>query len=80
MHQRHRSTMNPPSVCETKHPCELQFESLSGSGQTRTFPCDVSGHVNMNLLADHALYEYLYVRALIGREFSAPRVLASATG
>lgn len=53
----------------------LRFESLFGAGRGYTFPCDATGHVDMNLLSDTARQNYLYARAVVGRELSRPRVV-----
>jgi hypothetical protein len=55
---------------------EARFCSLSGDGRAMTFPCDAKGKVNLDGLSDRARNNYLYARALMGREFSAPIVMA----
>jgi hypothetical protein len=41
------------------------------------FPCDANGHVNLDGLSEAARNNYLYARALVGREFSTPAVQLS---
>jgi hypothetical protein len=53
---------------------ELRFQSLFDEGRAYSFPCDVSGHVNMDALSERARNNYLYARAVVGREFSMPAV------
>ena len=53
---------------------ELRFQSLSGSGQGFAFPCDRHGRVDLNQLSETARNNYLYARAVVGREFAAPAV------
>jgi hypothetical protein len=39
-----------------------------------SFPCDEQGHVAMDSLSDRARENYLYARAVIGREYAYPLV------
>ena len=50
---------------------ELRFQSLV-DGQCYAFPCDPAGHVDMNQLSDRARNDYLFARALVGRDMAAP--------
>ncbi len=64
-----------------KHPAslfELRFESLFNPGRALAFPCDARGRVEMDGLTDHARRNYLYARAVVGREFSRPAVVNGA--
>ena len=56
---------------------ELRFQSLFDSGRGYAFPCDCAGCVDLDGLTDRARNNYLYARAMVGRELSVPRVLAS---
>ena len=51
---------------------ELRFQSLFNEGRAYAFPCDAEGHVDMNTLSETALNNYLYARAVIGRELAMP--------
>jgi hypothetical protein len=53
---------------------ELRFKSLFDEGRAYSFPCDETGHVNLDALSDRARINYLYARAVVGREFSMPAV------
>jgi hypothetical protein len=55
---------------------ELRFQSLFSEGRALAFPCDEGGHVELDALSDRARLNYLYARAVVGREFHAPAVLA----
>lgn len=55
---------------------EVRFRSLFVEGRCLAFPCDASGRVDMDRLPRRARDNYLFARALIGREFSWPRVCA----
>jgi hypothetical protein len=54
---------------------ELRFRSLFDEGRAYAFPCDAAGHVDMDALSDRARVNYLYARAVIGREVALPSVL-----
>ncbi|MGA8515431.1 MAG: hypothetical protein WB821_11780 [Burkholderiaceae bacterium] len=58
-------------VDQTTH-FELRFQSLFDAGRSLTFPCDATGEVDMDELPARARDNYLYARALIGRDFSCP--------
>lgn len=55
---------------------EIRFLSLFHGGRALSFPCDCQGRVDMDALAPHAKRNYLYARAMIGREFGWPDVVA----
>jgi len=68
----------PPMVSPEPAHYELRFQSLFDAGRAYAFPCDVAGRVDMDALSDTARENYLYVRAVVGREFSIPAVIVSA--
>ncbi|MDB5873744.1 MAG: hypothetical protein JWQ07_3186 [Ramlibacter sp.] len=53
---------------------QLCFRSLFHSGRGYAFPCDGRGQVDLDCLSDRARNNYLYARAMIGRELSVPAV------
>ena len=53
---------------------EIRFQSLFQEGRALSFPCDAEGHVQMDALSDRARDNYLYARAVVGREFATPAV------
>lgn len=53
---------------------ELRFRSLFDQGRGYSFPCDASGHVDIDRLSDEARSNYLFARAAVGREFATPSV------
>lgn len=59
------------------HRYELRFQSLFNEGRALAFPCDEGGHVELDALSDRARMNYLYARAVVGREFHAPAVQAA---
>jgi hypothetical protein len=56
---------------------ELRFQSLFDSGRGYAFPCDPKGLVDLDQLSDHARNNYLYARAVVGRELAVPAVRPS---
>ncbi len=55
---------------------ELRFRSLFDQGRGLAFPCDPAGHVNLDSLSERARDNYLYARAMAGREYASPAVMA----
>ena len=58
----------------TSRDFQLCFRSLFRSGRGFSFPCDPQGHVDLDQLSDKARNNYLYARAMVGRELSVPAV------
>lgn len=56
---------------------EIRFQSLFNEGRALTFPCDAEGHVPMDSLSERARNNYLYARAVVGREYATPAVRLS---
>jgi hypothetical protein len=56
---------------------ELRFQSLFDSGRGFAFPCDPKGLVDLDRLSDRARNNYLYARAMVGRELAVPAVRPS---
>ena len=68
--------MNVPISFPSIQPgCEIRFESLHQAGRALAFPCDAAGHVEMDALSERARNNYLYARAVVGREYAAPAVV-----
>ena len=57
---------------------ELRFQSLFDSGRGFAFPCDPSGRVDLDRMSERVRNNYLYARAMVGRELSVPAVKCSA--
>ena len=55
---------------------ELRYESLFKTGRGLVFPCDEHGCVEMDALSDPVRSNYLYARAVVGREFAYPAVVS----
>ena len=69
---------NSGVLCCEGRSYELSFRSLFQEGRGYAFPCDAEGHVDMDALTAAARYNYLYARAVVGRELSAPKVQPAA--
>ena len=54
----------------------LCFRSLFEPGRGFAFPCDGSGRVDLNELSERARTNYLFARAMVGRELTVPAVEA----
>jgi hypothetical protein len=65
-------TSMPAPAAEAAY--ELRFGHLFHEGRALAFPCDASGEVRLDTLSERARANYLYARALVGREFAAPAV------
>jgi len=53
---------------------QLRFRSLFNAGRGFAFPCDPSGQVDLDRMSERARNNYLYARAMVGRELSVPAV------
>jgi len=53
---------------------ELRFQSLFIPGRALCFPCDAGGVVDLDRLSERARQNYLFARAVVGRDFAAPMV------
>jgi hypothetical protein len=58
---------------------ELHFSSMFDAGRGYSFPCDAQGHVDLDALSDRLRDNYLYARALVGRDLAAPAVHPATT-
>jgi hypothetical protein len=59
-------------IDSTQPQFELRFQSLFDSGRGYAFPCDPTGQVDLDSLSEHARNNYLYARAMVGRELAFP--------
>ena len=60
----------------TTNAYQLCFRSLFHSGRGYAFPCDPNGQVDMDAMSESARNNYLYARAMVGRELSVPAIEA----
>ena len=59
---------------------ELYFPSLRLSSPALSFPCNAGGEVWLDTLSERARENYLFARALMGRDYGAPTVQATSRG
>ncbi len=70
--------MSTSSTQRQRHAAyELRFRSLFDTGSGYSFPCDASGHVDIDTLNDRARNDYFFARTVIGRELAMPEVQLS---
>jgi hypothetical protein len=53
---------------------QLCFRSLFQAGRGFFFPCDSQGRVDMDCLSENSRNNYLFARAMVGRELSVPAI------
>ena len=66
----------PSFAARTRGSFELRFRSLFQDGRALAFACDAEGRIDLDRLSDRARESYLYARALVGRDFAQPEVMA----
>lgn len=62
--------MNPATVPHF----QLRYRSYFDPEAGFAFPCDERGHVELDSLTDRIRNNYLYARAMVGKELDAPHV------
>lgn len=55
---------------------ELRFDSLCMPGRALVFPCDAQGDVDLDRFTERVRCNYLFARAMLGREYAWPRISA----
>jgi hypothetical protein len=55
---------------------EIRFQSLFSEGRALSFPCDRKGRVDFDSMSPRVTNNYLFARAMIGREYAMPVVRA----
>ena len=67
-----------PAACATPSPpparFELCFRSLFDAGKGLAFPCDAGGQVLLDQLSERARANYLFARAVVGRDYAQPEL------
>ncbi len=64
----------PGSHREKSAEFSIHFPSLFREGRALAFPCDANGRVVIDSLSERARQNYLFARAMIGRDFGWPSV------
>jgi hypothetical protein len=67
---RQEANMNPSAY-------QVRFQSLFHEGRALCFPCDPQGKVDMDALSSAAIRNYLFARAMVGREYAVPAVVVA---
>lgn len=57
----------------------LRYVSLFNQGRGLSFPCDGQGRVELDALSERGRANYLFARAVVGREYALPSINACAT-
>ncbi|WP_343629212.1 hypothetical protein [Roseateles sp.] len=65
----HISTEQSQATC-----FEIRFESLFDAGRGMSFPCDQEGHVDLDSLPPRARNNYLFARAMVGKDYLPPAI------
>lgn len=58
---------------------QLHYRSLFDPGRGFSFPCDGRGQVDLDGLSERARNNYLYARAVVGRELAWPDITRCLT-
>ena len=56
---------------------EIRFRSLFHQGRGLAFPCDATGQVKLDALSERGRSNYLFARAMVGREYATPSVMVA---
>jgi hypothetical protein len=59
-------------------PFLIRYSSLFDQSRALAFPCDARGRVPLDSLPQRARNNYLFARAMVGREFALPQVMPAA--
>jgi hypothetical protein len=57
---------------------QIRFPPISTDYKAVAFPCDVSGHVDLDRLNDAERYEYFFARVMARRARRPPQIVAAA--
>ena len=69
--------MNTPMNTPLSTTHQIRFQSLHHEGRAMAFPCDAQGRVELDALTERARNNYLFARAVVGRDFAHPAILPS---
>ena len=53
---------------------QLRYRSFFDSDSGFSFPCDARGRVDMDGLSERARNNYLYARAMVGKQLDVPAI------
>ncbi|WAC72197.1 hypothetical protein OU995_21940 [Roseateles sp. SL47] len=63
------------SAADSLQQYEVRFESMFDPGRAMSFPCDHEGHVDLDSLPMRARNNYLFARAMVGKDYLPPAIL-----
>jgi hypothetical protein len=52
----------------------IRFVNLFDEGRALAFPCNDAGVVDLDAMSERARRNYLFARAMVGRDFSPPQL------
>jgi hypothetical protein len=67
--------MNTTTIQRQTPRYEVRFQSLFNTGRGLAFPCDSEGRVDIDSMNERLRNNYLFARAMVGREYAVPQVL-----
>jgi hypothetical protein len=56
---------------------EIRYPALFARGRALAFPCDDKGRVDLDALTARACANYLFARAMVGRDYGCPLVCSA---
>ncbi|MEO7854852.1 MAG: hypothetical protein ABIR94_21780 [Rubrivivax sp.] len=65
---------DPGGAREVSAGFSILFPSLFREGQALAFPCNADGQVVLDNLSERARHNYLFARAMVGKDYGCPRV------
>ena len=66
--------MNSHNSQYTASDFQICFNDLFGGGHSLAFPCDAQGRVDIDALSERARVDYLFARAMVGRDYAPPAI------
>ena len=54
---------------------EIHYACLAHAHEDLCFPCDCYGHVELDALSPQATENYLFARAMVGRDYALPSIV-----
>jgi len=71
-----KETTMTAAATRTEAAYEIRFQSLFKEGRALSFPCDQEGRFDLDNAHPRLRDSYLFARAMMGREYAYPVVLA----
>jgi hypothetical protein len=58
---------------------EIRYACLAREHEDLCFPCDCCGHVELDALSPQDAENYLFARAMVGRDYALPAIVTHQT-